>query len=492
MSNLTEEQLRAIKAPSGPVVLLAGAGSGKTTVLSRRYFHLLSQDILPHAILAVTFTTDAACELKARIVSMAADSALPQKTIEALERTPYIGTLHSLCYRWLNEYGSLLGLQPISRILSVLEWLAFFEKRYALWLEDLSPGLMEKLFSLFGYRELAFVVSRCCSHEIDASAPMEGMEKTAWETLWSATEPLATAIRKELAACGLYSFEDLEKYTAQILEYSSATCQRLRDQFRFILVDEFQDTSPRQWSILTRIAGNETHKYYLVGDPKQSIYRFRHADTTLFTQAISLCDSQGGHALSLSINFRSSEPLLVTLNHAGRTLFANREPNYIDMKAAALFQCAKVEMITHDEALPVRVARYPTEKTRAETEKHESALLINELTHLTSKKVRQDQIAILFRNNDRIRPVRDLLRHHGFTVGAKHTRSLFLSYSTTGLVFFLKSLLDPLDDFALSGFLRSPYVGISMRDLWTLHRREGDSLFEKLVAAPPPATGSGR
>ena len=156
----TEEQRIAATLLDRPMALLAAAGSGKTTVLVHRYLSLLGQGRQPSQILTVTFTNEAADQLRARITKYLKETeGVPEKTLLSIETTPNIGTIHGFCYQLLDQYGTVIGLPSIRNIVTGFELANAFEQAYQEWLEKLPLESLRFLLGYFSHTEIKSVVN---------------------------------------------------------------------------------------------------------------------------------------------------------------------------------------------------------------------------------------------------------------------------------------------------------------------------------------------
>lgn len=458
---LTDEQEQAAHLWEKAITLIAAAGSGKTTVLVERYLDCLQRGVSPSQILVVTFTNEAADQLKLRIEKALAASNATQSLEQAA-----IGTLHSFCYRTLNQYGSLAALEPIQNILSHFEFLSTFDKAYRSWLAALSKDQLNSLLTFVSHRELREIVPMLYRHRfllqkqlpLVAQGELEGDFLTL---LWELTRPLLNNLSETFAQRGLLSFDDLEHYTLQILQNEEAL-KRLQETYRYFLVDEFQDTSAIQWEILSKLVSKHPDRLFVVGDPKQSIYRFRNADHQLFLKVANQMKENGGAVLELTNNFRSSPALLSQLNHLSVPLFERTPIPFSPMQPGR----------KTGEEFPVhalKVLRSSGEEIRV------VASYLKEQT----KTIPAEDFTLLFRVSDRMGDYAEALKEVGINSVCKRTVSLFHSYDVLDLMNYLKAMQDPLDDFALAAFFRSHYAQVSYAQLWTLQQQPGTNLYEK-------------
>lgn len=476
MSNqplLTDEQRLAADTLDSPVTLIAAAGSGKTTVLVERYLRLLSRGYEPHQILTMTFTNEAAHQLRDRIVAaLRAKEKCPAKTIAAVENSSQIGTIHSFCYSILDNYGSALELVPIEKIVSPFEFASTFDRFFEDWIENLES--LPRLLGYYEWRELRglakeFIRGR---HILKKFIPFQ-TEETDGEPLgilYRDFQPLVEKIEKHFVSQGAYTFGDLEYFTQKIFTKSPDIVKRMQDRIKFLLVDEFQDTSYVQWEILKQILGSDHKKLFVVGDPKQSIYSFRQAEVRIFLDVAEELRQKGGCIQELTTNFRAHPKLLDKINTLGKTLFKNSEIPFSEMRSG----------ITRDTG-SLQIYRYEETKNRSDLYKSEIKAVVDELKNKLSSGSQPSDIAILFRVSDRIGHYFEAINEAGIPVSCKRTGRLFHSYDVIDISHYLKTIEDPLNDFHMASFLKSSFVGWTNQDLWNLCQEPGNSLFERLM-----------
>jgi ATP-dependent helicase/nuclease subunit A len=469
VSNFTAEQREAIFS-QGPVVLIAGAGSGKTTVLVERYLRLLDDNWDADRILLVTFTNEAAEQLKDRILARLEENPEQRKSVE---RSSRIGTIHSFCYRLLNQYGNHLTLPSIQGILSPFEFFAEFERGFRTWIEGLDPDALRRLLAEISHRELKTLVRVLYSNRftLKKTIPLLTSDNVFLKELWEVSASLRNRLEENFLSRGVYSFDDLENYALEILEKDDIR-EKLREDIRYLLVDEFQDTSPKQWDILSRLLDARREKLFVVGDPKQSIYRFRNADVKLFARVAK----EVGNALELTQNFRSSTALLHSINELSGPLFLNAEIPFKAMTAACPEEnSGKLECI-----------RYETGEKRSSFHKQEIAAVVERVKHhILQTGESPSEFALLFRVSDRMLEYAAALENQGIRVTTKKTGNLFDNYEVLYLSSFLFALANPLDDYRLAAFFRSPYIGLSHEELLKICNTPGESLFEKAMGSHP-------
>ena len=285
LPQLNPEQRRAVETTSGPLLILAGPGSGKTRVITHRIAYLIGQTgVRPYNILAVTFTNKAAREMVSRLQSLTPDAA----------RQLTIGTFHAVCSRMLRRDGTAIGLEPgfsiydsddqVSLVRAALKELNLDEKRYA-------P------------RAVLSAISGAKSRLI---GPLEFAEHAA-----SYFDEIVARVYKryddQLATNGALDFDDLLLRTVRLFRERADVLEKYQQRYRHILVDEFQDTNIAQYAIVKQLAG-QSRNICVVGDPDQSIYGWRQADIRNILNFEQ--DFPEGQTIYLEQNYRSTKTIL--------------------------------------------------------------------------------------------------------------------------------------------------------------------------------------
>lgn len=492
--NLTDVQFQAATESSTAISLNASAGSGKTSTLVERYVRLLRAGCPPRQILTITFTREAAQQLKDRILSHLEEVDASDKVRDEVIDTKTIGTIHSLCFYILNQYGSELGFEPIKSILDPSSFFSSFNRTYRDWLERLPPDRLKALLIHFNHRELREVAQRiyqerylffdCLKLACEARAKDRGAQVLC--LLAESIKPMIDEMTERFQSAGSYSFDDLEYLSLRILRESALARARLSNEFTHILVDEFQDTSPTQWQIIQTLLGENPEKLFIVGDPKQSIYGFRQAEPALFDEVTQLITARGGLKLELLHNFRSEPQLLKEVNALSERLFEGQAFRWTPMISG--FSSASQTQDNHFQ----RVYYGSTEKsTRRELQDQEPQALLAWIESRLTQGVSPNSIALLFRNADRINEFSSVFENQGVPVQCKKTNTLTHQLTAIDLVSFLQFLSNPLLDSALINFLRSQYMNWSFADILELTKKrkfcEGrwESLFYVLMRECP-------
>ncbi len=293
LSGLNDEQRRAVTHESGPLLILAGAGSGKTKTLTHRIAYLIKErNVLPTRILAVTFTNKAAREMRERIASLLGESADNRNFM------PWMGTFHSICVRLLRQDGRAIGISP----------------NFIIYDEDDKKSLIKQLFKQFSQTDKDIKSSAV----IGMISRAKNNLQTADDFAASARGPLEQKVAEiyrayelESAKANALDFDDLLIKTVEMLKRSDTVRRNLRQQFEYVLIDEYQDTNSVQYALIKLIL-NEQRNICVVGDDAQSIYSFRGAD---FTNILNFeRDYPGAEIVKLEQNYRSTESILSLAN----------------------------------------------------------------------------------------------------------------------------------------------------------------------------------
>jgi len=473
MSSLTTEQRKAIESIGRPTTLMAAAGSGKTTVLVERYLRLLDKGYQPKQILTVTFTNEAADQIRRRIIHrLTHNEQASQELISQVEASPYIGTIHSFCYRLLDHYGSTIGCGGVKSILSSYELSDQFERAFDQWIESLPESTLNWFLELFSRSDLKTVVKSVYHQRFQLRGRPEVEEPLT--SLLLHTEPLVNRLENVFYQKGAYSFDDLENLAIKILETSSEVRTRLQSEIQEICVDEFQDTSRLQWQILQSIIGANYAKLFVVGDPKQSIYGFRNADVNQFLSVANSLTAHAGVRLELTTNFRSQPKLLEAINQIAEHLLEGASIPFQSMSSGIPSSEKKNGLFFH---------RFPCAQ-KTEIVKTEKRALVSAIKENLALGVPVQEMAVLFRNSDRLADYFATLSEEAIPSACRQRNHLFDAYDIADIANFIRTLNNPLDDFFFSAFLRSRFMAFSSEQIAELFALPGSTLFEKSAALP--------
>jgi ATP-dependent helicase/nuclease subunit A len=477
---LTDEQEQAVARRSEPLLLAAGAGSGKTSVLVERFVRAVREDgVAPGRILAITFTERAAGELRERVRRRFAE--LDEREAARDTEAAFVSTFHGFCARLLRAHPLSAELDPEFAILD--EGLAgrlrgqawgsalggFLEGErseavdlMAAWGADRARAMVEGTYAeLRSKGERLPKLPRPATAAEPSEVDAEGARACA--LLAELLERFGAAYELLKRERGAVDFDDLELGAKDLLEKDEHVRQTWAERFELMMVDEFQDTNPRQLAILEAL---ERGNLFTVGDELQSIYGFRHADVSLFGARREGLAERGG-SLSLTRNFRGRKPLLDVVN----VVFAERFGDGFTQLEAGRTQAAMSEepivelLLTHkrgwddDESLAAQIAGDlpPAPRWR----QAEARLLAKRVCELVeSGETRAGDVAVLLRAVGDLEVYERALQEQGLSTLA--TVGGFWGRQQVGdLVTYLRALANPLDELALYGTLASPLVGVS-------------------------------
>lgn len=334
---LTPHQQAAVVYLEGDSAILAGAGSGKTTVLVEKAATLIEKlHVPPSRILIVTFTEKAAGEVKGRLAKRL---KLNQKDLDPLP----IGTIHGAAASLLRRFGSPLGLDPefkiMNEFLSGLERLRAARGTFLELIEARHPEALEAVGHLGlkgGLRFFSRVLGK------DSRTPYAAV-----------LDRILASYRTRKVALGMLDFDDLETSLLSLMDRDPETLSSL---FDWIVVDEFQDTSPIQWKILSRLHRPGNNRLVIVGDPRQSIYRFRRADPSLFHSVSQDILKRGGRLFPLNENFRSAPEVIEFVNLVSDPLFEEDFPPLVATRKDLAGEIDRLTIAQEGYARDIRTA----------------------------------------------------------------------------------------------------------------------------------------
>jgi DNA helicase-2/ATP-dependent DNA helicase PcrA len=411
LSSLNPAQQEAVRQTDGPLLILAGAGSGKTRVIAHRIAYLVSEKIAyPDQIMAVTFTNKAAQEMRERV----------ERLLETDCRAMWVSTFHALCARLLRREAHNIGLSRDFTIYDSADQQAVIKqllKDYHLDSESYNPRM---------------VLSRI-SH---AKNRMEGPDSFA--NTWNAKDKeigkLFEGYIKALKNASALDFDDLLLATVELFDQNPAVRERYAHKFHYVMVDEYQDTNRPQYLLVKQIAGKHRN-LAVVGDPDQSIYKWRGADLrNIMDFETDFSDAQ---IVRLEQNYRSTE---VILDAASAVIANNRNRKkkalWTDLKGGA-----KIRLFRGSDEL--EEAEYITRIVRKALEEDYKALT-----------------AVLYRTNAQSRAVEDSLRAAGIAYVVLGGVGFYERREIKDALSYLKLILNPHDDIALRRVINVPARGI--------------------------------
>jgi DNA helicase-2/ATP-dependent DNA helicase PcrA len=410
MHNLNPRQKEAVLHGEGPLLILAGAGSGKTRVIVHRIVHLIrKQGVSPRSILAVTFTNKAAAEMKDRVEKLLAGGEVP-----------LISTFHSSCVRILRREIHYLGYSANFAI--------YDDKDAERLLKDIirEQGLDEKKFPP---RMFAAAIDDCKnSGKVPEDLP-------TGDPVADTIARVYAAYQERLRRCNALDFGDLIMLTVRLFESHPEILKHYQERFQWILVDEYQDTNPIQYRLVRLLAG-ERMNLCVVGDDDQSIYRWRGADIRNILDFEK--DFPGVMVVKLEQNYRSTQTILTA---AGKVVEKNR-----GRKGKTLW--------TENPAGDRIVHR------RLDTEREEARFVSREIERYLHKGGAPAGIAVFYRTNAQSRVLEDALMGAGVSYHMVGGMRFYERMEIKDILAYLKSLDNPADEVSLKRIINTPPRGI--------------------------------
>jgi DNA helicase-2/ATP-dependent DNA helicase PcrA len=439
LSQLNPQQRKAVTQTEGPLLVLAGAGSGKTRVIAHRVVHLVEKGVSPRNILAVTFTNKAAAEMKERIFKIAQTAGLPARGVT-------VSTFHAFGVRVVRAEHARLGLPEKFAILDAGDQGALIKRL----LRDLKVD--DKRFDVF---RLLGILSRLRTSG-EKGHPDDEYELCANELL--------PKYELGLRALGAVDFDDLLLLPLKLFREDSELLQSYQKRYRYLLVDEYQDTNDAQLELLVLLAGLRRN-LCVVGDDDQSIYAWRGAQVRHILEFEK--KFPGAVEVYLEQNYRSNGNILDAANAViGKN--PGRKPKRL--------------WTDRGRGPNLRIVCAPSEEAEA---KH----VADEIIRIQyEEKLPAREIAVLYRTNAQARPIEEALRLAGVRYRVVGGTSLFDRKEVRDLLAYLRAALEPRDEVSLLRIVNVPARGIgdtTVAKTQELARGAKKSVWEIFKESPP-------
>jgi superfamily I DNA/RNA helicase len=428
LASLNPQQRLAVETIRGPVLILAGAGTGKTRVITYRIAHLVAKGVRPGSILAVTFTNKAAREMQERVADL-----LPRRRDAEGEKAerPTVCTFHSLCVRILRRHIERLG----------------YKRNFVIYDESEQLSTIKKILSHISDK----------STKVDPAAVLALLSryKNGGERAAAFADPnvaaLAEHVRKRyesaLHACNAVDFDDLILLTLRLFKEHPEVLEACRAQYRYVMVDEYQDTNASQFALVHALT-REHRNLCVVGDDDQSIYGWRGAEIA------NLLDMEKHFAevkvIKLEQNYRSTTTILQAANSVIKHNVRRR---------------GKQLWSQNGQGIPIQLQTFEDDEEEARTVVEE--IEFNRIAH----RLPWSDHAILFRTNQQSRPLETELRKAGVRYHLVGGQSYFDRREIRDVIAYLKTFVNPHDDVSLLRIANVPARGLS------------DVTMERLLAA---------
>jgi DNA helicase II / ATP-dependent DNA helicase PcrA len=446
LADLNRAQRDAVLATEGPLLVIAGAGSGKTRVLTYRVAHLINAvGAKPNEILAITFTNKAAGEMKERL----------QRLLGASGRGLWILTFHAACGRILRREAQRLGYRSNFTIYDQADQIRLVKQC----LEELERD--PKRFTPRGiHNQISQAKNRLVQPDEYAARVQSFYDQTVADVY--------QLYQRRLFASNAVDFDDLLMLTVDVLERFPEAREKWQSAFRYILVDEYQDTNHAQYRLLQLLAQTDMN-VCAVGDPDQSIYAFRGADINNILDFER--DFPGTRTIALEQNYRSTNAILGSANSV---ISNNRE-----RKPKELFS----EL---GEGEPVRVIE-------VEDEHAEARFVAAGIASLVEEGFSGDEIGVFYRTNAQSRVLEDVLVRQGVAYQVIGGPKFYERAEIKDAIAYLQVIDNPYDAVSLQRIANRPRRGIgdaSLARLQTWADAQGRSLWEATEFAEEAGVGA--
>ncbi len=503
MRTPTESQWDAIRAVDRHVLVAAGAGTGKTTTVVGRILYCLGLPIRGarvatpmglHELAAITFTNAAAADLSRRLTQELREAGRPDLAVEV--NAARIGTIHGFCGDVLREFALRAGRHPSPRILEEGEAAALAaEAVRETVLDALAGGAIEGLALLFEERSIA-EVERWLVRLMDDGDRLRRLVRhrddhpDAERALLDLAVAALARLEERLGDAGAVDFDRMITWTRDLLRDRPEARGALQRRLRVLIVDEFQDVDPAQKEIAYLLGAPaedrpDTTRLLLVGDPKQSIYRFRRADVTVWRDVERDFEAGHGDVVTLVENFRSVPPVLAFVDAVIGPILDQPLDGIAHRDFEIGFRSVRATQREGPADLAVELLLTPpTDEGRrrpvAEVRDHDAAALARRAVELHEEGVAWKEMAVLLSAWTMADHYEEHLRRLGVPTYAFRTEGFYARREVLDLVLALEAVRDPRDDRALLGFLRSPFVGLRDETLLDVCRQLRAPLWDRL------------
>ena len=430
--SLTPPQREAVEHIDGPLLILAGPGSGKTRVVTHRIAHLLQHGIPPRQILALTFTNKAAEEMKSRLALLAPGEAV------------WMGTFHRFCARLLRQHAPLVGLA----------------ENYTIYDADDSAAMLRRACHEADLGDIHFTPQQIGSAISWAKNNLilpDQYEPRVGQPLGAVAAKVYPIYQRRLLQSNAADFDDLLLQVATLLRQNPELRATLDERYRYILVDEYQDTNLAQYAIV-RALSVDYPNLAVTGDPDQSIYGWRGANIKNILEFEH--DYPNVRVVRLEQNYRSTRRILRV---ADELISHNRQ-----RKHKALFT-------ENDEGPPVRLARYPTQRDEARHIAQQIAEAVR------GGRRRPRDFAVFYRTNALSRTLEASLLERGVPYQMVNGVEFYQRKEIKDMLGYLMLLNNPRDDMAFLRVINTPPRGIGKTTVERLNAhagRKGKTLLE--------------
>lgn len=432
---LNDKQLEAVKHKDGPCLVLAGAGSGKTKVLTQRIINLIDSGVSPYNILAITFTNKAAKEMRNRV----------ENELGSITDSIFIGTFHSFGLRILRENYIDIGYTSNITILDT----------------DDAKAIVKRILKENGYDpakyEIRTIINKISSTKNDGISPDE-YTKLFLNDLDIVIGLVYKEYTKLLKDNNSVDFDDLLLKPVELLKKNKIILEKYQERFKYILVDEYQDTNSIQYE-LCKLLASKYKNIFVVGDANQSIYSFRNADYRNILNFEK--DYKNAKVILLEENYRSTNNILKAANSVIKNNSEGKKLNLWSSKRDG-------ELIDY---------------IRCEDEIKEANFVINKIKDLVSNGYKYSDIAVLYRTNAQSRVVEDAFVRNNIPHNIIGSYYFYNRKEIKDLIAYLKLIYNPCDSVNLERIINVPKRGIGAKSIENLRKKATEnniSMFDAI------------
>lgn len=428
IDSLNSAQREAVLTTEGPLLVLAGAGSGKTRVLTFRIAHMLGDlGVKPWQVLAITFTNKAAAEMRERLAVL-----IPSGT-----RGMWVCTFHAMCVRMLREDADLLG----------------YTGQFTIYDDDDSKRMVRDIMQALGIEQKQFPINMIRSKISSAKNAMIGPE----DMLKSADSPndkkaaqVYLELERRLRAANAMDFDDLLVRTLELLRTRPEVLDKYQERFRYISVDEYQDTNHVQYEIANLLAA-KYQNLMVVGDDDQSIYSWRGADITNILDFEK--DFKNCKTVKLEQNYRSTGHILSAANAVVRHNSQRKDKRLFTAEGDG----EKIQAF------------------QASDERDEGRWIAGEIEKLHSKGTSYDDIAVFYRTNAQSRILEDMFLRAGVPYKIVGGTRFFDRAEIRDVMAYLKMIVNPADEMSVKRVINTPRRGIGSTSIQKIEQLARDN-----------------
>ena len=440
LAGLNPAQQEAVKHIEGPLLILAGPGSGKTRVITHRIAYLIKTcGVSPRRIMAVTFTNKAAREMKERL----------EKLLGQVSESLTVGTFHAICASILRQDGKVVGLETNFVIYDEEDQQSLIKQC----LQDLNLDPKQ-----YNPQKIRNAISFAKSQHM-TPAKFAGESRSYWDEV---VARVYERYQEQLGQSNAADFDDLLMKTVQLFEKHPDTLEKYQSRYLHLLVDEFQDTNITQYNLI-RMLGGKHRNICVVGDPDQSIYSWRFADIGNILSFEK--DSPDATIIVLEQNYRSTKNILEA---ASSIISVNSRRK------------AKNLWTENQTGAPMFVVKTYNEQDEAQ-------FVVNEILKLTSSdSIKPGDCAVMYRTNAQSRAIEEAFVRYGMKYKLVGGTKFYQRREVKDVIAYLRVIHNPFDNISLSRIIKVPGRGIGQRTLSDLSNRARDnniSLFAAMKAA---------